>query len=83
MGIIKWARKKSPWVFHLCTGGCNGCDIELLAALTPKYAVERLVIKLVGSPRHADVLITTGILTKKTYKKFLRVYEQTPEPKKL
>lgn len=81
MGIVSWARKKSPWIYHVCTGGCNGCDIELLAALTPRYDVERLGIKLVGSPRHADILIVTGILTKKTYEKFLRIYQQTPEPK--
>ena len=83
MKIVKWARKKSPWIFHVCTGGCNGCDIELIAALTPKYDVERLGIKLVGSPRHADILIVTGILNKRTFKKFLRVYEQVPEPKKV
>jgi len=81
MSLIRWARKKSPWIFHFNTGSCNGCDIELLAALTPKYDIERMGIKLVGSPRHADILIVTGILNDKTYEAFKRVYEQVPEPK--
>ncbi|MCD6246945.1 MAG: NADH-quinone oxidoreductase subunit B family protein [Candidatus Diapherotrites archaeon] len=75
------ALKKSLWVFHLNTGSCNGCDIEIIAALTPRYDVERFGIKLVGTPRHADVLLITGPVTRKMKKRLLRVYEQVPEPK--
>lgn len=73
--------KRSLWAFHLPTGSCNGCDIEVIAALTPRYDVERFGIKLVGSPRHADVLLTTGIVSNKIKKKVERVYNQTPDPK--
>ncbi|MEM4663132.1 MAG: NADH-quinone oxidoreductase subunit B family protein [Candidatus Diapherotrites archaeon] len=75
------ALKRSLWVFHVNTGSCNGCDIEIIAALTPRYDVERFGIKLVGTPRHADVLLVTGPVTRQMKDKLLRVYEQTPEPK--
>ena len=58
--------KRALWVYHLNTGSCNGCDIEILAALTPRYDVERFGIVLVGSPRHADVLLVTGPVTMST-----------------
>ena len=73
--------KRSLWVFHLNTGSCNGCDIEIIAALTPRYDVERFGIKLVGSPRHADVLLVTGPVTRQMADKVKRVYEQVPDPK--
>jgi len=72
---------RSLWVFHMNTGSCNGCDIEIVAALTPRYDVERFGIKLVGSPRHADVLLMTGPVTREIEKKVKLVYEQTPDPK--
>jgi NADH-quinone oxidoreductase B subunit len=83
MKILDWARAKSPWILHFNTGGCNGCDIELVAALTPKFDVERFGIKLQGSPRHADVLAVTGPVTMQIKDRLKRVYEQTPEPKKV
>ncbi len=79
--LKKWALKRSLWVFHLNTGSCNGCDIEILDLFTPRYDVERFGIKLVGSPRHADVLVVTGPITKKSLPRVLRVYEQMPDPK--
>ena len=72
---------KSLWVYHLNTGSCNGCDIEIVAALTPRYDIERFGIKLVGSPRHADVLLATGPVTKNLEKSVKMVYEQVPDPK--
>lgn len=76
-----WARSHSPWMIHFNTGSCNGCDIEILATLTPKYDVERFGVKLKGSPRHADILICTGPMTRQARDRLLRVYEQMPEPK--
>ncbi len=73
--------KKSLWVFHMNTGSCNACDIEILATLIPRYDAERFGIKLVGTPRHADVLLVTGTLTEKIKDQVLRVYEQVPDPK--
>jgi len=73
--------ERSLWVFHLNTGSCNGCDIEIVAALTPRYDLERFGIKLVGSPKHADVLLVTGPVTGRMLDRVKRVYEQTPDPK--
>ncbi|MCD6485579.1 MAG: NADH-quinone oxidoreductase subunit B family protein [Candidatus Odinarchaeota archaeon] len=73
--------KRSIWVYHLNTGSCNGCDIEIVAALTPRFDVERFGVRLVGTPRHADVLLVTGPVTMQTIDKVKRIYEQTPEPK--
>ncbi len=73
--------KKSLWVFHINTGSCNACDIEILATLTPRYDAERFGIKLVGTPRHADVLLVTGTMTEKIRDKVIRVYNQVPDPK--
>ncbi len=85
MGLIsklkRWAFKRSLWVFHMNTGSCNGCDIEILDVLTPRYDAERFGIKLVGSPRHADVLMVTGPITRKSLERVKRVYEQMPDPK--
>ena len=75
------AFKRALWVYHLNTGSCNGCDIEILAVLTPRYDVERFGIKLVGSPRHADVLLVTGPVVKQMMPRVKRIYEQTPDPK--
>ena len=81
MGLVSWARASSPWILHFNTGGCNGCDIEVLAALTPRYDVERFGILPMGSPRHADVLVVTGPVTRQVRDRLVRVYEQMPEPK--
>jgi NADH-quinone oxidoreductase B subunit len=76
-----WARINSPWAIHFNSGSCNGCDIEILATLTPRYDLERLGIKLQGSPRHADVLICTGPVSRQAKDRLLRTYHQMPEPK--
>ena len=52
--LIEESTGKSPWLFHINAGSCNGCDIELVSVLTPRYDAERLGFKLAGSPRHAD-----------------------------
>jgi NADH-quinone oxidoreductase B subunit len=80
-GLKEWARRASPWAVHYNSGSCNGCDIEILAALTPRYDLERLGVKLQGSPRHADLLIVTGPVTRQSRERLLRIYEQMPEPK--
>ncbi len=71
----------SPWLVHFNTGACNGCDIEVLAALTPHYDPERFGIKLAPSIRHGDILIVTGAVTKKAAERLKRLYEQMPDPK--
>jgi len=79
--VRDWARQNSIWAVHFNSGSCNGCDIETLAILTPRYDVERFGIKLEGSPRHADVLLVTGPVTRQARERLIRTYEQMPEPK--
>jgi NADH-quinone oxidoreductase B subunit len=79
--IKTWARVNSPWLLHYNSGSCNGCDIEILATLTPRYDLERFGVKLQGSPRHADILICTGPVTLQSRDRLRRIYEQMPEPK--
>ncbi len=71
----------SPWLIHFNTGACNGCDIEVLAAITPLYDPERFGIKLAPSIRHADILVVTGAVTKKAAERLKRLYDQMPNPK--
>ena len=79
--IINWARLKSPWIIHFNSGACNACDIEIVAALTPRYDLERFGILLKGTPRHADVLVCSGPVTRQIEKRIIRIYEQMAEPK--
>ncbi len=67
-------------VFHLAGSSCNNCDIEILDLLTPRYDVERFGLVLVGSIRHADVLLLTGAFNRKAALRARRVYEQAPKP---
>ena len=80
MNLKLRALTKSPWVFHLSTGSCNNCDIEILDLLTPRFDVERFGILLVGSVRHADALLVTGALSRKATPRVKRIYEQIPKP---
>lgn len=79
--IVKWARIKSPWVLHFNTGACNACDIEIVAALTPRYDLERFGVQLKGTPRHADILLCSGPVTRQVEDRLVRIYEQMAEPK--
>ena len=79
--LTKWSRKRSIWVFQLNAASCNGCDIEILATLAPRYDAERLGVELVASPRHADVLLVTGTVNPMTKDILKRIYEQMPEPR--
>jgi len=79
--IITWARMKSPWVLHFNTGACNACDIEILAALAPRFDLERFGMLQKGTPRQADVLLCSGPVTLQTEDRLKRIYEQMAEPK--
>lgn len=79
--IVNWARLKSPWILHFNSGACNACDIEIVAALTPVYDLERFGIQLKGTPRHADVLVCSGPVTRQTEDRLVRIYEQMAQPK--
>ncbi len=79
--FINKCRSKSPWLFHMNTGSCNGCDIELIASLAPRYDVEQLGIHVEGSPRHADILCVTGPVTRNSLEAVRTVYGQVCHPK--
>lgn len=79
--IVTWARIKSPWIIHFNTGACNACDIEIIAALTPRYDLERFGVLLKGTPRHADVLVCSGPVTRQVEDRVKRIYDQMAEPK--
>ena len=74
------ALTKSLNVFHLAGSACNNCDIEILDALTPKYDLERFGITLVGSIRHADVLLLSGVFNKKSAVRLKELLVQAPKP---
>jgi ech hydrogenase subunit C len=78
---VNYSRKKSPWMLHLDTGGCNGCTIEIFASLTPRYDIERFGAVDKGNPRHADIFLVDGTITKKIAPRLKRIYGQMPEPK--
>ncbi|HAA90756.1 MAG: Putative ech hydrogenase subunit C [Thermoanaerobacterales bacterium 50_218] len=81
MGIIHTSRIKSPWIMHFDNSSCNGCDIEVLACLTPLYDIERFGIVNMGNPKHADVLVVTGAVNRRTARVLKNLYDQIPDPK--
>ena len=78
---INWGSRKSPWIIHFNAGACNGCDIETLDALTPRFDLEKIGILKQGSPRHADILVCTGAVTLQTRERLRQIYDQIPDPK--
>ena len=79
--LIKNSRMKSPWLLHFDCGSCNGCDIEVLACLTPVYDVERFGIINVGNPMHADLFLVSRTVNSRNSKVLRNLYDQMPNPK--
>lgn len=73
--------KKSPWLIHYDASSCNGCDIEVLACLTPLYDVERFGIINTGNPKHADIFLVTGSVNEQNKDVIATIYNQMPNPK--
>jgi ech hydrogenase subunit C len=73
--------KESPWIIHYDASSCNGCDIEVLACLTPLYDVERLGVVNTGNPKHADIFVVTGAVNEQSRDVICNIYHQLPEPK--
>ncbi|MDP4120023.1 MAG: NADH-quinone oxidoreductase subunit NuoB [Bacillota bacterium] len=73
--------KKSPWILHYDGSSCNGCDIEVLACLTPLYDVERFGIINTGNPKHADILLITVSVNEQNIPVVKQLYDQMPNPK--
>ena len=72
---------KSPWIIHYDASSCNGCDIEVLACLTPLFDVERLGVVNTGNPKHADIFLVTGAVNEQSRDVIRNIYNQMPEPK--
>lgn len=72
---------KSPWILHYDASSCNGCDIEVLACLTPLYDVERFGVINTGDPKQADILLITGAVNDQNKEVVKQLYEQIPNPK--
>ncbi len=71
----------SAQVRHVDAGSCNGCEIEVAAAFGPVYDAERYGARLVASPRHADVVLVTGVVTHNMAAPLRRTVEATPRPR--
>lgn len=74
-------RKSSIHCSLINTGGCNGCDIEVVALLSARYDIEQYGIYVHNNPREADVLLITGAVTEQWKEKLRRIYTKAPEPK--
>ena len=66
---------------HIDAGSCNGCELEIQALTNPYYNLEGIGIRFVASPRHADMLLVTGPVSKHMAIALKRTYDATPEPK--
>ena len=66
---------------HVDAGSCNGCELEINSLNNPYYNLEGLGIKFVASPRHADLLLVTGPVSRHMEVALKRTYDATPEPK--
>jgi Ni,Fe-hydrogenase III small subunit len=72
---------RSLAIRHVDAGSCNGCELEIHAMNSPYYNLERLGIKFVASPRHADLLLVTGPVSRHMEVALKRTYDATPDPK--
>ena len=73
--------QRSAYVYRVDCGGCNGCEIEIFSTITPTFDAERFGIKVVASPRHADILLFTGAVTRAMRTPAMRAYQAAPDPK--
>jgi Ni,Fe-hydrogenase III small subunit len=75
------SRQRSPWIYRVNAGSCNGCDIEIAPCFCPRYDAEQIGALLQGSPKHADILLVTGPVTLRTAAAVRDIYDQMPGPK--
>ena len=82
MGIKSFSRKRAIHIMLVYTGGCNGCDIEIVnSVLSPKFDIEQYNVFLTWNPREADILVVTGPVTKLNKDPLIKIYESIPNPK--
>jgi ech hydrogenase subunit C len=73
--------ERSPWLIHYDASSCNGCDIEVIACLTPIYDAERFGCVVTGDPKQADILLVTGSVNNLNAPVIRNIYAQMPEPR--
>src|SRR6476619_7670947 len=78
---IRTVLGRAPCIRHVDAGSCNGCELEIHALNNPLYNLEGLGIRFVASPRHADLLLVTGPVSRTMALALARTYEATPAPK--
>ncbi len=74
---------RSLAIRHLDAGSCNACEHELTATAAPQYDLQRFGLDIVASPRHADVLLVTGVVTRRMEGALLAAYAAMPEPRRV
>jgi len=79
-GVLRWFAGALT-IRHVDAGSCNGCELEIHAVNNPYYNLEGLGIRFVASPRHADMLLVTGPVTRNMEVALKRTYDATPEPR--
>jgi len=79
--LLAISRRKSPWIYTVNSGSCNGCDIEIGPCVSPRYDGEQLGMLRQGSPKHADILVVTGTMTRRSREAVMSIYAQMPGPK--
>ena len=80
MGLKEAVLTRSINVFHVSSGSCNNCDIEIIDCLTPRFDLERFGVVLVGSIKHADAMLCTGSANRQTIPLIKKLYDQMPKP---
>lgn len=80
-GVARARLGRSLAIREVDAGSCNGCELEIHALNNPIYDIERFGIRFVASPRHADVLLVTGPVSRNMHEALLRSWDATPEPK--
>ena len=82
LNVLRQAATRSPWLYRINAGSCNGCDVELATtALIPRFDIERLGCRYCGSPKHGDIVLITGLMTTKLRPKVMRLFDEVPDPK--
>lgn len=79
--LMARTRRRSVWMIHFCLGGCNGCSIEIVSALTPVYDLERFGILHTGNPKHADLLLVGGTVNHRNRRTLVNILDQIPAPR--
>jgi Ni,Fe-hydrogenase III small subunit len=80
-GALAPTLRGSVQIRHVDAGSCNGCEVEIGAAFGPVYDAERYGARLVASPRHADALLVTGVVTRNMAVPLRRTFDAVPAPK--